>query len=58
MRIRYVSIRKVRWLVMKTDTADICRKIYTEHINCVRKIWNFLMLYLPVHWDLYDKPSV
>jgi len=61
-RTRCVSIRKINWLVMKTDTADIYRDIYTEHTNCVRKIWNILMLYLPVHWDLkknlYDKAIV
>jgi hypothetical protein len=48
--------------MLKRDTAEIFRKNYTQHINCVREIWNFVMLYLPVNWDLkndlYDKPRV
>jgi len=42
-RTKCVSIRKINWLVLKTDTADVYRDIYTEHTNCVRKIWNILM---------------
>jgi len=48
--------------VLKRETADVYRKNYKEHINYVRKIWKFLMLYVPIHWDLkndlYDKPRV
>jgi len=62
MRTRCVSIRKINWLVLKRETADVYRKNYKEHINYVRKIWKFLMLYVPIHWDLkndlYDKPRV